>query len=80
MLADAFSRCNIAFPKPIRPLPGEDRVVIRGGQGVRQVRLDSQPVAAVLGLTVYGIAGDTDGLRLLQDKAGIISASASPCG
>ena len=47
----------------VRPLPGKDRVVIRGGQGVGDVLLIADPVAAVLGLAVNGIAGDAESLR-----------------
>ena len=38
-------------------------MVIRGGQGVGDVLLIADPVAAVLGLAVNGIAGDAESLR-----------------
>ena len=37
--------------------------MIRGGQGVGDVLLIADPVAAVLGLAVNGIAGDAESLR-----------------
>ena len=63
VLARTLCGCHITGRKLVCTLPGKYRMVIRGGQGVGDVLLIADPVAAVLGLAVNGIAGDAESLR-----------------
>ena len=63
VLARTLCGCHITGRKLVCSLPGKYRMVIRGGQGVGDVLLIADPVAAVLGLAVNGIAGDAESLR-----------------
>lgn len=63
VLARTLCGCHITGRKLICTLPGKYRMVIRGGQSVGDVLLIADPVAAVLGLAVNGIAGDAESLR-----------------
>jgi len=80
VLSGALRRDNIGFLEFIHPLSGEDRVVVCSGQGVGQLHLEADPVPTVLGLAVNGIAGDADGLRLLQHQTGVVPPGPHPGG
>lgn len=60
VLAGTLGRDYIVLCENIHPLSAEHGVVICGGEGVGYIRLDAQPVAAILGLAVNGVASDTD--------------------
>lgn len=56
---------NLVVPELIYPLAGIDAVAIRGGQGIGNVPLPAEAVAAVLRLAVNGVARNADDFFLL---------------
>ena len=79
MLAGAFSGSYCVIFEYIHPLTGEDRMVIRGGQGIGDVLLIPDPVAAVLGLAVDGIARNAE-TGSVRHQGQVVSAGPRSCG
>ena len=65
MLPRALRGGNIIILKLIYPLAGIDAVAIRGGQGIGNIPLPAEAVAAVLRLAVNGVARNADDFLLL---------------
>ena len=59
-LMGALGGCCIALLELVRPLARKHGVVVGGGQGVGNVLLDADAVAAVVGLTVDDIPSDAE--------------------
>lgn len=55
---------DLIIPELIYPLAGIDAVAIRGGQGIGNIPLPAEAVAAVLRLAVNGVARNADDFLL----------------
>ena len=66
ILPGALRIGNVAVLKHINPLPAVDGVFICRSQGIGDVLLTSQPVAAIFRLTVNGVARNAN--AFLQDS------------
>ena len=75
MLPRALRGGNLVVPELIYPLAGIDAVAVRGGQGIGNILLPAEAVAAVLWLAVNGVARNADDLlRHLLNKRGVQTA------
>ena len=75
VLPRALRGGDLIIPELIYPLAGIDAVAIRGGQGIGNVPLPAEAVAAVLWLAVNGVACNADDLlRHLLNKRGVQTA------
>ena len=69
MLPCALGEGDLAILKPIHPLAGIDAVAVCGSQGMGNIPfVTANAVAAVLRLTVDGIAHNADDLLPLHEK------------
>ena len=75
VLPRALRGGDLVVPELIYPLAGIDAVAIRGGQGIGNVPLPAEAVAAVLWLAVNGVARNADDLlRHLLNNRGVQTA------
>jgi hypothetical protein len=65
VLPCALGTDYIILHEDIAPLPGENCVMIRRGQGVADARLTAETVAAILRLPINGVPGNTNYIRFL---------------
>lgn len=80
VLSCALSACHLAVLKSIHPLTAEHSMVVGGGERIGHILLNAQTIAAVLGLSVNGVAGDADDrislVRGLCHKGEIVASCA----
>ena len=77
MLSGTLGAYHIIAFENIHTLPAEHGMVIGSSQSISDVLLKPDAIAAVLRLTVYGIAGDTED-RLLLHQRDIVASGTIP--